>query len=200
MMLYYYLLKYKGWRGPAVRNISTTHVLDRVAESFGQKCYEVPVGFKYISAKMQETDAIIGGESSGGLTVKGHIHGKDGIYAASLLVEMIAVSGKKLSEIAEDIRREYGEIHMEERAYRFTLEEKERIQKVLMEDKGLPELPFAVDHVSYLDGCKVYFQNGGWVSARFSGTEPLLRIFCEMETEHEAVQVCEIFEKYLNLR
>ena len=55
---------------------------------------------------MQETDAIIGGESSGGLTVKGHIHGKDGIYAASLLVEMIAVSGKKLSEIAEDIRRE----------------------------------------------------------------------------------------------
>lgn len=106
-MLYYYLLKYKSWRGPAVRNISTTYVLDRVAESFGQKCYEVPVGFKYISAKMQETDAIIGGESSGGLDlVKGHIHGKDGIYAASLLVEMIAVSGKKLSEIAEDIRRE----------------------------------------------------------------------------------------------
>ena len=89
---------------------------------------------------------------------------------------------------------------MEERAYRFTLEEKERIQKALMEGKGLPELPFAVDHVSYLDGCKVYFQNGGWVSARFSGTEPLLRIFCEMETEHEAVQVCEVFEKYLNLR
>ena len=93
VMLYYYLLKYRGWRGPAVRNLSTTHVLDKVAESFGQKCYEVPVGFKYISAKMQETDAIIGGESSGGLTVKGHIHGKDGIYAASLLVEMMAVSG-----------------------------------------------------------------------------------------------------------
>ena len=93
VMLYYYLLKYRGWRGPAVRNLSTTHVLDKVAESFGQKCYEVPVGFKYISAKMQETDAIIGGESSGGLTVKGHIHGKDGIYAASLLVELMAVSG-----------------------------------------------------------------------------------------------------------
>ena len=97
VMLYYYLLRYKGWRGPAVRNLATTHVLDKVAESFGQKCYEVPVGFKHISAKMQETDAIIGGESSGGLTVKGHIHGKDGIYAAALLVEMIAVSGKRLS-------------------------------------------------------------------------------------------------------
>ena len=102
VMLYYYLLRYKGWRGPAVRNLATTHVLDKVAESFGQKCYEVPVGFKHISAKMQETDAIIGGESSGGLTVKGHIHGKDGIYAAALLVEMIAVSGKRLSEIAAD--------------------------------------------------------------------------------------------------
>lgn len=199
VMLYYYLLKYRGWRGPAVRNLSTTHVLDKVAESFGQKCYEVPVGFKYISAKMQETDAIIGGESSGGLTVKGHIHGKDGIYAASLLVEMMAVSGKKLSEIAEDIRKEYGEIHMEERAYRFTAEEKERIHKTLMMDQALPEIPFGIDHVSYMDGCKVYLKNGGWVSARFSGTEPLLRIFCEMQTEHEAVLLCEVFEKFLGL-
>ena len=199
VMLYYYLLKYRGWRGPAVRNLSTTHVLDKVAESFGQKCYEVPVGFKYISAKMQETDAIIGGESSGGLTVKGHIHGKDGIYAASLLVEMMAVSGKKLSEIAEDIRKEYGEIHMEERAYRFTAEEKERIHKTLMMDQALPEIPFEIDHVCYMDGCKVYLKNGGWVSARFSGTEPLLRIFCEMQTEHEAVLLCEVFEKFLGL-
>ena len=199
VMLYYYLLKYRGWRGPAVRNLSTTHVLDKVAESFGQKCYEVPVGFKYISAKMQETDAIIGGESSGGLTVKGHIHGKDGIYAASLLVEMMAVSGKKLSEIAEDIRKEYGEIHMEERAYRFTTEEKERIHKTLMIDQALPEIPFEIDHDSYMDGCKVYLKNGGWVSARFSGTEPLLRIFCEMQTEHEAVLLCELFETFLGL-
>ena len=199
VMLYYYLLKYRGWRGPAVRNLSTTHVLDKVAESFGQKCYEVPVGFKYISAKMQETDAIIGGESSGGLTVKGHIHGKDGIYAASLLVEMMAVSGKKLSEIAEDIRKEYGEIHMEERAYRFTAEEKERIHQTLMIDRALPEIPFEVEHVSYMDGCKVYLKNGGWVSARFSGTEPLLRIFCEMQTEHEAVLLCELFETFLGL-
>lgn len=197
--LYYYLMKYKGWRGPAVRNISTTHVLDKVAESFGQKCYEVPVGFKYISAKMQEADAVIGGESSGGLTVRGHIHGKDGIYAAALLVEMIAVSGQKLSEISAEIRKEYGAIHMEERAYRFTPEEKERIHRILMEEMILPELPEEVDHVSYLDGCKVYFKNGGWVSARFSGTEPLLRIFCEMEKAEQAGRICGIFENYLDL-
>ncbi|MDR2024871.1 MAG: phosphoglucomutase/phosphomannomutase family protein [Hungatella sp.] len=200
VMLYYYLLKYKGWRGPVVRSLSTTHVLDRVAESFGQKCYEVPVGFKFVSAKMQETDAIIGGESSGGLTVKGHIHGKDGIYAASLLVEMMAVSGKKLSEIAADIRREYGAIHMTERDYRFTAGEKERIGRILMIDRKLPQLPFEIEKISYEDGCKVYFKNGGWVIARFSGTEPLLRIFCEMKAEADSVSVCSLFEEYLGLQ
>lgn len=200
VMLYYYLLKYKGWRGPAVRNISTTHMLDKVAESFGMVCYEVPVGFKHISAKMQETDAIIGGESSGGLTVKGHIHGKDGIYAAALLVEMIAVSGKRLSEISEDIKREYGAICMVEWAYRFTPEERERIYGLLMVQRTLPEMAgYEVCKVSYLDGCKVYFQNGSWISARFSGTEPLLRIFCEMPKKEEAVQLCRIWEEFLGL-
>lgn len=200
VMLYYYLLKYKGWRGPAVRNISTTHVLDRVAESFGEVCYEVPVGFKHVSAKMQETNAIIGGESSGGLTVKGHIHGKDGIYAAALLVEMIAVSGKKLSEISAEIKAEYGAIYMQERAYRFTPEEKDRIYKELMVVRAIPEMEGQeIEKVSYEDGCKVYLKDGGWISARFSGTEPLLRIFCEMSREEDAVRLCRIWEEFLGL-
>lgn len=199
VILYYYLMKYRGWRGPAVRNLSTTHMLDKVAESFGEKCYEVPVGFKFISAKMQETDAIIGGESSGGLTVKGHIYGKDGIYAAALLVEMIAVSGKKLSQISTDIREEYGTIYMQERDYRFTEEVKERIVQTLLTQKSLPDLPFAIEQVSYLDGCKVYLKNGGWISARFSGTEPLLRIFSEMEKEEDAALLCNIFECFLDI-
>ncbi len=199
VLLYYYLVKYKGWKGPVVRNICTTHMLDKLAESFGEKCYEVPVGFKHISAKMYATDAVIGGESSGGLTVRGHIKGKDGIYAAALLIEMIAVTGKKLSEIVEDIKAECGEIFMEERDYKFNQEKKDHIRKILLEDKKLPELPFAIDKVSYLDGSKVYFKNGGWVTARFSGTEPLLRIFCEMPSAKEAVQVCEIYETFLGL-
>ena len=96
-LLYSYLLEQKGWKGPAVRNIATTHLLDRIAEAHGEKCFEVPVGFKHISAGMEEHEALIGGESSGGLTVRGHIAGKDGLYAASLLVEMLSVSGKKLT-------------------------------------------------------------------------------------------------------
>lgn len=199
VLLYYYLVKYKGWKGPVVRNICTTQVLDKVAEEFGEKCYEVPVGFKYISAKMNETDAIIGGESSGGLTVRGHIRGKDGIYAAMLLVEMIAVTGKKMSEIIKDIEAEYGLISMEEHDYHFNQEKKDQIMKVLMEDKSLPELPYKIEKVSYLDGSKVYFEDGGWVIARFSGTEPLLRIFCEMKNPADAKNVVEIYERFLGL-
>lgn len=199
VLLYYYMVKYRGETGPVVRNISTTHMLDRVAASFGEKCYEVPVGFKHISAAMTEHNAVLGGESSGGLTVRGHISGKDGIYAAGLLVEMIARTGRKLSEIMKDIEQENGTIHMVEKSYRFTDEKKKAIQDILMTRRMVPELPFEIDHVSYLDGCKVYFRNGGWVSARFSGTEPLLRIFCEMSEEADARTVMEIYEKWLEL-
>ena len=200
VLLYYYLMKYKGWHGPVVRNICTTHMLDRVAESFGEKCYEVPVGFKHISAKMYATDAVIGGESSGGLTVRGHIKGKDGVYASALLVEMLAVTGKKLSAIMEEIHAQYGKLALEERDYRFSQEKKETIQKHLLEEKKLPEIPYEVEQISYLDGVKLYLKNGGWISVRFSGTEPLLRIFCEMPEAEDAKQLCEIFEDYLLLK
>ncbi|MHB8131341.1 MAG: phosphoglucomutase/phosphomannomutase family protein [Mobilitalea sp.] len=199
VLLYYYLVKYKGWRGAAVRNIATTHLLDKVAESFGEKCYEVPVGFKHISAKMNETDAVIGGESSGGLTVRGHILGKDGVYAAVLLVEMIAVLGKKLSEIVQDINDEFGTYYMEEKDYRFDEEKKTEIYQTLQIDKLIPELPFEIKKISYLDGCKIYFSNGGWIAIRFSGTEPLLRIFCEMPTDGDANLLCGIFETFLGI-
>lgn len=199
MLLYYYLLKYKKRQGPAVRNVATTHMLNRMAESFGEKCYEVPVGFKYISAKMQETGAIIGGESSGGLTVCGHINGKDGIYAASLLVEMIAVTKKKLSQLQAEIREQYGSIYMEERSFHFPAERKKELEDVLFQDKLLPEFGLPIQKVSYLDGCKVYFQSGEWIIARFSGTEPLLRIFCEMENREKAQRYCELFKEFLGL-
>ena len=104
-----------------------------------------------------------------------------------------------MSEIIKDIEEKYGLISMEERDYHFNQEKKEHIRKVLMEDKSLPELPYKIDKVSYLDGSKVYFEDGGWVIARFSGTEPLLRIFCEMKNPADAKNVCEIYERFLDL-
>lgn len=199
VLLYYYLTNYKGWKGPVVRNLATTHRLDAIAAACGQTCLEVPVGFKHISAGMTKSGAILGGESSGGLTVTGHIKGKDGVYAASLLVEMVAVSGKKLSELMDMIRQEYGTCHMEENSYTFAAERKEMLVQRIYNDHELPELPFEIDHVSYMDGCKVYFKNGGWVVIRFSGTEPLLRVFCEMPTRSEAAAACEQIKDYFHI-
>ena len=198
VILYYYLLKYKGWKGPVVRNVATTSLLDDVAEHFGEKSYEVPVGFKWISGKMLETDAIIGGESSGGLTVRGHISGKDGIYAAALLVEMVAVVGKSMSQIYEEITGQFDPHHMAETDFKFDPARKPEILNTLMVEKELPDFTADVVDTSYRDGCKVYFDNG-WIIARFSGTEPLLRIFCEMPTREQAEEACEQFRQFLNL-
>ncbi len=199
VLLYYYLVKYRHESGPVVRNLCTTHMLDRIAEKFGEKSYEVPVGFKHISAKITETDALIGGESSGGLTVRGHINGKDGVYAAALLVEMLAVTGKKISEMYDDIQEEFGRFYMLEENFSFRAEKKPEYQKLLMEDKVVPTFECEVERTSYLDGCKVYFKNGGWVCVRFSGTEPLLRIFCEMPDRALAQKTSDAYKNLLGL-
>ena len=130
VLLYYYLVKYRGWHGPCVRNNSTSHLLDRVAAGLGEKCYEVPVGFKWVSAKMAETDAVIGGESSGGMAVRGHISGKDGIYAAALLVEMLAVTGKSVSQLYQEITDKYGMLYYEDAAFTMTQARKAELQEL----------------------------------------------------------------------
>ena len=198
VLLYYYLLKYKGWKGAVVRNVATTHLLDRVAERYGEKCIEVPVGFKHISAAMQESDALIGGESSGGLTVRGHIFGKDGLYAASLLVEMLSVTGKPLSRTVQDIFDEFGEAHTAEFDWRLTEARKQEIQTRVFENRALPDFPRRVERVSYADGCKVYME-GGWLIVRFSGTEPRVRIFAEAPTMQEARALVGIMARFLSL-
>ena len=184
-LLYAYLLEYKGWKGPAVRNLATTHLLDRIAEAHGEQCIEVPVGFKYISAAMDQYGAVIGGESSGGLTVRGHIAGKDGLYAASLLVEMMSVTGKKLSESVKELYARYGETHMAEYDWALTEEKKQQLSRLVMEEKKLPDFGKPIVRVNDMDGCKVYFEDG-WVILRFSGTEPRIRIFAEGPTRAEA--------------
>lgn len=198
-LLYYYLLKYKKWTGGVVRNVATTHLLDRIAKGFGETCYEVPVGFKHISSNMEKYDCLIGGESSGGLTIRGHIRGKDGIFAASLLIELLSVTGKSLSQLLEEIHGSFGSSCMTEKDFKFSFDEKDRLMKLLFNDKALPEFNYEVERVSYLDGVKVYFKNGGWIITRFSGTEPLLRIFCEMENEEKAVDASNQMKEFLNI-
>ena len=199
VLLYYYLLKYRGWSGPCVRNNSTTHLLDRVAKALGQACYEVPVGFKHISAKMAETNAIIGGESSGGMAVRGHIAGKDGIYAAALLVEMLAVTGKSVSELYQEITDQYGNLFYEEISFSMSVARKQELQETLFTRCELPDFPNTVERINREDGCKIYFSDGSWIICRFSGTEPLLRMSAEGTTPQQAAEYITIWRTALGL-
>lgn len=197
-LLYLYLLRCKGWKGAVVRNIATTHLLDRIAERCGETCIEVPVGFKYISSAMEKYDALIGGESSGGLTVRGHIRGKDGLYAAALLVEMICVTGKPLSGLVREMYDEFGELRMAEYDWGLTDVQKEYIQRVIMEEHKLPDFGMVPHRISYEDGCKLYFPDS-WIIIRFSGTEPRIRIFAEASELETAKALVSTAAEYLNL-
>lgn len=198
-MLYWYLVKYKGWKGPVVRNLATTHLLDKIAESFGEKCYEVPVGFKYISSKIDEVDAVLGGESSGGLTVRGHIHGKDSVYAASLFAEMVSVTGMCPAEIMDKLNEQFGKFVMVEDNLRFDPAYKPTIEDIVFKQKKLPSFEKEVARVNYEDGCKVYFTDGSFVICRFSGTEPLLRIFAESSDAATATGYIQAFKEFLSI-
>lgn len=199
MLLYYYLLEYKGWKGSVVRNIATTHLLDKIAQDHAENCFEVPVGFKHISSQMETDDSLLGGESSGGLTIRGHIKGKDGVFASSLLVEMISVTGKKLSELLNEIYTKYGYAYTAEGDCTFKPSEKEALYNKIYIEKSLPEFAYEIEKVSYADGLKVYFKNGSWVLARFSGTEPLLRLFAETEGRESSEALVAQFKAFLSL-
>lgn len=199
LLLYYYMLEYKGWKGSVVRNIATTHLLDKVAAAHEEKCFEVPVGFKHISSQMEADDSLIGGESSGGLTIRGHIKGKDGVFASSLLVEMISATGKKLSEMLNEIYGKYGYAYTAEGDCTFKASERQRLFDKIYVEKELPAFDYEIEKVSYADGAKVYFKNGGWALARFSGTEPLLRLFAEMENQEQAEAIIQQLKDFLQL-
>ncbi len=200
-LLYHYYLSYRGEKGAVVRNLSTTHMLDQIAKKHDQEVIETPVGFRFISEAMAENDAIIGGESSGGLTLRDHIPGKDGIFAAAILIEMLSKTGKTMSQLEKELEEEYGKLYHFEDDYTLPSKtEKEQIQKKLFEDKQIPDYPYPIEKVSYLDGLKIYFKNNAWISLRFSGTEPLIRIFAEAPNKKELEIIVERLETFINLK
>lgn len=189
LLLYHYLHEIQGLQGGVVRNLATTHLLDRLAAHLGEKAIETPVGFKHIIFGMQEHKALLGGESSGGLTIRGHILGKDGILAAALMVEMIAKTGKKLSAYLEEIYAITGRLYSIEENAPATSEMKIIIPKRLQENSIEKIGSYPVLQTSHFDGTKFLLENDNWLLLRFSGTEPLLRIFAEADTPEKAQEL-----------
>ena len=189
LLLYWYLHEVRGERGGVVRNLATTHLLDRLAATFGEKSVETPVGFKWIAAGMIASNALLGGESSGGLTIRGHILGKDGIFASALIIEMLAKTKKPISAILEQVWQITGRLYTVEENLSATAEMRIIVPQRVKALISGGQTPSPVIKIREDDGTKVYFENDAWALLRFSGTEPVLRIFAEAETPEKAQQL-----------
>ena len=198
LMLFWYLHSVRGERGGVVRNLATTHLLDRLAKALGEQCYEVPVGFKHIASGMVEHNALLGGESSGGLTIRGHILGKDGIFASALVVEMVARTGLKISQLRQKVYELTGRLYSLEENFPATPEMKIAVPKRLKERPTDHIGPYAVTRISHSDGTKLFLENDNWALLRFSGTEPVLRLFVEADSPEKAQELIDWLKQFVS--
>jgi len=198
---YYFLVTYCGKKGGAVKNVATSNLLDIVTKKLGYKCTEVPVGFKYVSSAIISEKAVIGGESSGGLAVDGHIWGKDSLLAIALCLKAVAIMNKSFSQILDEVLTfadNYNKVIFDKQ-YSYTQKQKENIDKILFEEHKLPLHRYTPAKTVITDYIKQYYTNGNWSLVRFSGTEPILRIFTEADTLEESLQMIDDWKNLLGL-
>lgn len=180
MILLRYLYENKGKRGDVVKTVSLTSMVDMYCEDKGITLHETPVGFKYTAEIMTQKNVLVGGEESGGLGTSLHIPERDGIFNGLLLLEAMAVTGKSLKELCDDLDDEFGPHRYHRIDKKMTQEEKDTILNAAYK---IPSKigRFEVERVDTKDGIKFYF-NHAWLLIRASGTEPLLRFYAEAES------------------
>lgn len=192
----YHLKKNRGWTGAVVRTVPTSHQVDSVAEVLGVKIHETPVGFKYIGALMESEPIIVGGEESGGLSVKGHVPEKDGILACLLMAELVAYEKKSLGQIMKSLEKQTGEFHTDRINVAIPPDKKEALLKMLA--GGLEKVGTAkVEKFITTDGYKFLLPNREWVAFRASGTEPLIRCYIEAKSAAQLEKLRKACKKLL---
>ncbi|MEA2644759.1 MAG: hypothetical protein QOG08_1785 [Chloroflexota bacterium] len=203
-LLMVYLFEIRGMGGPVVKTINMTSMADKLGKEFGAEVFEVPVGFKNIAPKMIESDAVLGGEESGGYAIRGHIPERDGILIGLLFADMIVRMGKPLSQILADLERRVGphaysrhDIHLARDTYDV---ERKRILDLLSANQPAEVAGVAVSRVRSDDGFKFYLADGSWVLLRTSGTEPLVRVYSEAPTNADVEARLTAIEDIVGLR
>ncbi|AJE02083.1 phosphoglucomutase/phosphomannomutase family protein [Geobacter pickeringii] len=174
-----HLFERKGLRGGVVKTVSTTRMIDLLAEKYDLPLFETPIGFKHICELMLEHDILMGGEESGGLGVKGHIPERDGVLMGLLLLEAMAMSGKGLRQLLDETMDEIG--HFSYRRLDLPIDEKSKADLIarLRQDRIDTIAGHAVASTNFRDGFKFIFEDGSWLLIRPSGTEPVLRLYSE---------------------
>ena len=193
----YHLKKNRGWTGAVVRTVPTSHQVDAVANLLGVPVHETPVGFKYIGALMETEPIIVGGEESGGLSVKGHVPEKDGILACLLMAELVATERKSLGQILKQLEKQTGEFHTDRLNVQIPPEKKDALLAKLA--GGLKTIgSFEVQKFITTDGYKFLLPNREWVAFRASGTEPLIRCYVEAKSAAQLKRLRSACEQLLN--
>lgn len=177
-LLAYYLLEVKGIRGPIVKTLSTTTMLNKLGKLYQVPVYDTGVGFKYVSPKMLETDAMIGGEESGGYAFHGHVPERDGILAGLFILDMMVQLEKKPSELVDLLFEKVGPHYYDRIDSAFSGDRKAREEKILSANPNTLG-GLVVTTLDTTDGYKFNLEDGGWLLIRFSGTEPILRVYTE---------------------
>ncbi len=186
-LLAFYLLEVRGERGPIVKTLSTTSMLEKLGRLYDVPVYETGVGFKYVAPKMLEVDALIGGEESGGYAFRGHVPERDGILAGLYLVDMMVRLGQSPSELVETLFAKVG-AHYYDRIDTALPPERRAASEARLRDEHPPSAGgLRVTGRVTTDGYKYTLEDGGWLLIRFSGTEPLVRVYCET-TQPDRVQ------------
>lgn len=190
-LIFEYLVAKKGYQGAVVRSVATTHLVDRIAARHKIKVYETPVGFKHIAKLMRQEKIIIGGEESGGFSIKGHIPEKDGLLANLLVVEMLACYKKPLSKIWQDLETAYGRVLTQRINLALMQKAKEKFMDKLRQKTPRELAGIKVKAVNKIDGVKMILSDGSWVLARPSGTEPLVRVYAEADKQEKLSSILE---------
>ncbi len=177
--------------GDVVKTFSTTKLIDKIAAKYGRKLWETPIGFKYVAERMLESDVLIGGEESGGIGTKLHLPERDATVNALLLAEVMAWHGKRLGELVAMLHHEFGEFHYGRVDLELHAGQKEKAIAYFSDAKLTRLLDWPVTKRENLDGIKVYLGDIGWVMVRASGTEHMLRIYCETNKTESTQRVLE---------
>ncbi len=186
-LLALYLLEVRGWRGPIVKTVSTTTMLNKLGALFDVPVYETGVGFKFVAPKMLETNALIGGEESGGFAFRGHMPERDGILAGLFLLDFMRQTGKSPAQLIEHLYSKVGPHYYDRIDTPFPPERNQEVRERIKNQKPATLAGMKVTNINTLDGFKYDLEDGGWLLIRFSGTEPIIRVYTET-TRKEKVQ------------
>jgi alpha-D-glucose phosphate-specific phosphoglucomutase len=185
-LLALYLLEVRGERGAIVKTLSTTTMLNKLGKLYNVPVHETGVGFKYVAPKMMETNALIGGEESGGYAFRGNVPERDGILAGLYFLDFMVQTGKKPTELLNMLFNKVGE-HFYDRVDTPFSGDRQTREQMILNAKPQTLGGLKVTELVTVDGFQFKLEDGGWLLIRFSGTEPIMRVYCET-THKDKVQ------------